>query len=1235
MYKHKQIMPPINNEYLYNLYYDRGLRRMLGNLMKETPEMMFIEKHVKVLDKLILDNVINNPEAVLHKTHPHTKNLSQANFIRLNREDYALSEERWQNIFYDLLQDEGGYDNTKSNKLDSYKILNYTVQGFVEELLPQETLVPAIVMTPVSTSTPINPIIDEVTFERLKKMVRYIYTEGLYEHDIANSEENKRSRTKNVLTRKLISVIQFCYLHTGKRYNDAEAEEIRLPFSTLGVSLGKVIVQELFLFKHSLLKDLIDPTKNPELLDWVKDPALTDSQKLFSKDIKCSLFPRAGFTRKDRKFIITYVCIEFYNAFYKNENSIKEHPNIFNLLNTFMAPRIGHMERYVEHCIGKLGVVILHSLRDKNVFKSTIVVRSMDMLYDAKKLATIPPFQKERLIKVSSPMVGALKSVSNLERPHLIRKNLKSPVTGRYFAVTDHIQQMFACYNEVEQGRVHDNENSQCVLNDPRIVTHETRFVIDQDSLMTLLSIIRNFFCESKKPFPAIGGRWVDTNVVAFLSLFDITQEQMGLISQKTPRIIATAIEADLYEYLANFDSTEADAISFKRKINKYDIDNKTKQYLITLLDRSKGIKYSLTKLIQDAIIYSHFKNFSISSFLDTRGRQYYRNTSLNIQGYPIIKTIVKLYSKPISRKTVADDFIKISKVFCAYINSSPIAERIHSTKIRELWLTRYGYNRKVTAEELLYQDSFNRLSQLMGYLKSEIDIGERIISLEEFLMELFSSPSDRYSCFFSHPRFSIRLTRLYMFVKDKRKLLIVLNIIRTIVVNHTDESVFESDSYLPKQPYPYELDATASGIQMTALILRDSQLAEWCGLKYNPNQVDLYTKAGNIFKTNINNIIHYNIPKLKINPKISLEELDEYIPEEMQWFVDGEHFKNIKSYIEEFINKQSIIKSIFADHAALLEACYQRDLWKKSVMTYGYNSTPQGRIADNINYFVTQCNIIADSDIIDTIATLVEAHFSRVTQPLLIPNAEKIKLVSRILAYSLKSNEENTKPIVNESSTEDMHNFKWNFGAFKQYTSDEIEKVLARQSKPSTQVTITNEFITHKIRPVQQCSAKVTTNSYKGADRGPQVSLSFDTYDKGGNLMLNDHKAQQLIGPNLAHCTDANVVHMLHHFVTGLSDALKEAGIRKIYFTSTHDSFGFVDTYFAKSILEFIYLIVHKQNPIKSLAHNSNYKLLWSTNVLHRKFKFVKNKKELTRLKKQKFPRVLNLSQLDDKFVK
>jgi hypothetical protein len=384
--------------------------------------------------------------------------------------------------------------------------------------------------------------------------------------------------------------------------------------------------------------------------------------------------------------------------------------------------------------------------------------------------------------------------------------------------------------------------------------------------------------------------------------------------------------------------------------------------------------------------------------------------------------------------------------------------------------------------------------------------------------------------------------------------------------------------------------------------------------------------------------VMAYDSTKLYVDLNNLDHPLEYYIPAKFHWFIKREAMititqqSSINDYIKIFKKVRNKIKKIFDNHPLLYTACLQRNLWKKSIMTFGYNSTTKGRVDGNVKYFEDESNVLADHDTILTIAKLVEDHFKWVTQPILTPGALKLKLISKIFAYSLKPSKVPEETKTSEKKSKTKHK---NEGDPENFNDPNY---LETHSKPSLQIKIDNEFLTHIIRPPMHEIEKLQTNSFKGTKRGYQVNISLKLYDSKGTPLLDYGKAEQIFPPNAVHSMDAYTIHVLHTIKKQTHAMYGIEKLTKIRYTATHDSFAFLDTLLAKSLLELAYLCTHKRNYITCLRDNPNYDLLRP--ILNRKYVFPKKKKKKYDLLNIEVPRAkirrqLLIYQLDPLFVK
>ncbi|MFZ0576201.1 MAG: DNA-directed RNA polymerase [Psychrobacillus psychrotolerans] len=1238
-----------------DLYYNYGLRKFLG-LIKQSSHMGFLNEPVKVLDDIMERHVFLSPAKPIRlerdtdltdfKELNKDSSLSFKNRLLLSDRQYMLSKDTWQNIHYSLLEGDGDSSCSYMERQKSFDLLNSLMQGIIADLLPKEEEDPI-------TNT--DSKIDKQASKLLRTTVKALYSDKLFKYNVPPVLGNEHALIKT-LSRKFIFVLQQCYLESHQRFNDDENKDsIRLPFTSLAMSLGSCVVNQIFALSKVSLRELLDVKKNSSLKEWIKDPHLTKRQKLLN--VTADFLESHGFDKKDIKLIITSVCVQYYQRFFKKASAIKDDPDMYELLRFHMGPHMEQLIAYVEGRTLKIGAALIGMLLNKGVFEEVRLIPIASLRQTNNAQRKIAPYHKMRVIHVAQPVVKAFVSPTRIDRPYLIPDNCNKPITGQHFVVTDQIRAMHKLYKSDMDYKVHKSSNSRIIIHDPDIAYHKTEFMIDQDALRTLLLVI-------SKGLPALTGiAWTEKvygYVAGFLSLFNISITELetlelSLGSQKS-------LLKDFYVFLQNLNSTHKDSEEFIKMVQSVKLSQTNEQYLIQLVRKATGAKRALLGLISDAIIYSHFDHFTITSFLDTRARRYYHNTNLNIQAYVITKTIVKMNSKPLSRDgpTLEKEFNAISNILHKMVHSSPIKEQILNDKIREDWLTKNHYNKPISGTELLDRQFHLRYEQLLNYFAKTLQHDNiQIINTKEIFDILINNPQGYHTIFPDHELFSHVLALFSKTIKKTKKMLLALNLLRSILFEGRFQKDFPIKTFRMK-PYPYEVDATASGIQMTAMLLKDSQLAAWSNLKHNPAGHDLYTEAGNRFKSDVLNIIRHRLHYNSTNPM----PLVWYIPREYFWFIKRVasklpfRKKDTCDYVASFMNHQLELTSM-PNYPQLLEACTNRDLWKKCIMTYGYGSTSQSRIDSHMIHLQENSGLIIDKTTAQFMSQMMEDHFINVIQPELIPGTRKLKLIARRLTTlqgsKINETEDLTnpqKPVINELDV-GLNNENENNENDNEIDNEIDNKNKNKNIKSAEILSYTCKFFTHETRPTLVKSEKIQTNSLKGRYRGHHVNITLNIYNAKGELILNPYKADQAGAPNLTHCTDARIVHELTSFIKRVNKQIREekSTVKPIEFTTTHDCFTFTDSYFAKSMLELQYMIVHKEGLANALKNNKNYPLI--KEILGRKYVFedettqedyektkedIKAKKKdplkFKRIKK-KFPRILHLNKVHPSFVK
>lgn len=1145
--------------------------------------MEFIAPTVRYLDYL-LDKYVTNYK--LEEREPDKDTLYEqiyTNKILVNNEWKCISLLQWQKIFQELIQHE--YGRPENMKKESLKIFKKEFTLLIDKLSIGD-------FTRLNKGNK-NSIKDKVSYDKASLKLTETLV-GLYFAKKDLIVDDKEGKVADWLRIKFLRTMQTMYLRYYNAYNKLKGDYAAvLPYTSMADALGQYLLHILPYIQSGTSEFLINDKLLSLIMQWIQDPHFVITDKILDPKIDLGFLKGLPISKKDIKFLITYITVEVYTKITNNPRYHKKYADTIWILGNIILPRRMLFASYFKRRILRLGTVLISLLETHTLLEGVGLMRKPltdvedDLIVKRpskdKKMSS--DLYKVRVVYLSPYLDELLISNENISRPYLIKENLIAPHKKYTFKLDDDVINAYTTYISQINQTVHTNQHTVCTLKHESLSEGHQYFKIDPYGLLCLLYIIHH---NNEKPL-TIDSYSTSENKV-FLSLFNIDSKTIQEFLSKTNAKGREGLKLIL-DFMNNMETTEEDYSRIKKQF-QYDLKEpkklkkqervlyipKAEQYealrasnkglkyipiskrlkenslpelqetsveeiseekedkelilhkatLYQMLHRIHGMKYSLKGLILDSILYGSFQSFCIPSYLDTRGRRYYRNTNLNIQAYINNKTVVKIYGQSITEKTPVHAINSLSQTISEYAFTTTL-----TSKQLDAWYKRYNYKKpfKTSLEYIKAMQSL-REAQLENLCHSKYNIS---------MLDSLRKNQDNYNAGTITMSMLVRnLTQVASSVVKKPKKMVQA----CSMINHLFN---RTGAY-----HPYELDATASGIQMTAILLRSKNLASWCSLIKNETTTkDLYESSAIKFTE--------QIAELREEQKRFPADTESYtIPAHLKWIVPvvNEKKDKTKGIQRDSANKTFIdrVNTLLALPQELLNLTRTRDLWKKSIMTYGYNSTSYGRITYNIKYFKEETYAIHDSRHVRFIARFVEDHFKNVTQPTFIPETGLLRDMSKILAKSLRPDKDG--------------------------------------NSPKKGITISNDFVTHIIQPPIMYTSRFATNTAKKQLRGYQLNIQMPEYDDKGNIKLDHKKAELIFGPNLMHSMDAYVVHVLTNIVSDINKVLlrKGLGLYTIKFTSTHDCFGFIEPYFAKSLIELAYLILFNKDYMTSLKSNQEY---------------------------------------------
>jgi DNA-dependent RNA polymerase len=664
---------------------------------------------------------------------------------------------------------------------------------------------------------------------------------------------------------------------------------------------------------------------------------------------------------------------------------------------------------------------------------------------------------------------------------------------------------------------VHNNNNTRAIVNphnkgldDAYKVqkTLGTRYSIDSSVLLGFLEYLKMFCGKNAKSFKS-----EDTlrDVYTFLRIYKIDFEGLRKSTGNSTE------EIDLFESLFDF------ALDFNiYSDNTLSTRCKNNPRYLKIYKKVMHYKSFLIGLLNEAIIYADFKYFFNKGYVDSRGRYYQHGYYLNTQSFPMSKAFVKPFNP-----NNCDDVIKNNfDAFKAFI-------------AKNLKIDRY---KSLTHDAVVREDKVLKIDFLYNFFRSDK------LTRQQFEQYLATKPQNLKDI----------IRYISNFLKKPEEFLIAASYI--------------SLECRPKQDYTnlYAYDATTSGLQMIAILLRKKSLAEQanlCGTK----KADIYKRAAGSFKectekgfnalnklTKLYNITgtftkdiinteyfielstkstgdilrvffncdlywSYKLPETVYLLQQRLECLDEWkvLINEQEWILSTREKNKIKDLLGHIlydVNKTVIealfiFRNLYRFDAALnvlpgmIDILCSRETFKDPVMTYGYGATSFARTINFGNY------------VEDVASSKLDIYK---------PQNWAIKRTAHVLEMFF-NNEFRLNALI--AST----------------TLREIAKVIAELKQP---IIIRNKLFRIVEAPYETKTQRVKLYVAKGVCKH-QVSLTIPRLEKG-NLIIDRRKLENKIVPDWIHSMDATVVHYIRLYVHVFTETFKDKGF---FFWSVYKS--------------------------------------------------------------------------------
>lgn len=639
----------------------------------------------------------------------------------------------------------------------------------------------------------------------------------------------------------------------------------------------------------------------------------------------------------------------------------------------------------------------------------------------------------------------------------------------------------------------------------------------------------------------------------------------------------------------------------------------KSLKFFKDLYNRLFSYKIFLRGLLTECFIYSHFDYFILDAFIDSRGRHYLNGFYMNPQSYPIIKAFVKPY--------VMEKDILTNKQF-EYI--SKIAHE-NTTIIDSMYVANLIKSELSTYENYLEQDQLLKIKNLYDLFENtELSLED----LKTYLVYIKNKKLSERDLFVE----TLDFVKKYM---NNSKLFFVLHSSILLYLNPKNKIA----NY-------YELDATASGLQMTAMVLRDANLGELCNLTFfeesknlNNDIYIIFSKASSFYLYKLFNTIpliglspefmrvtfklfsffqdkkikfkfdkHKIIINLfrKLKSLLASECYSNYyslldILKEFKWLIlykfsaKQENFIHLIERALKIEQKNTVVYELFynvinifggfmyldliiyknKEYSWFMEWLSNREVFKKAIMTFGYNATSYRRKEHFFNGLLEQ-NENKNSKTLRFFVQLIENLFMKL-KDIYLPSSQILRDFGTLLANNVKSNPEFATFLNIDNGI-----FKIRIKSYLKKSSSIVVSGLLADGSTWHELQINHSlFKQKKVRSL--------------FNDNPNYSLIYKAFDP---ITL-----ARKFAPNFIHSMDAWLICLFKYKVFLLNKLLKKTFFINNF--TNHDTFSITLAPFLKYILMDIYKSLYFFDYLRTLEKNYGYNSvlhLWYRNIMKNK---------------------------------
>lgn len=954
-----------------------------------------------------------------------------------------------------------------------------------------------------------------------------------------------------------------------------------------------------FKFGQAFLKFFIEHLKDNTIKNIFFKPHIDEKYyiTLLEKNKKCDLFlitlidnENPSFNEEKNEFIIISLLTIF------DIKDFEMRHNFYKMLRKILLSKVleknstfpleyAKMHTQNATLILRFGSLILESFIKYKLFK-----KKNQRILNKNKIKNI---KTQLIIKFNEKMINLSAINIAVQRPFLTKNTIKMVFkNATYFINKNNNKQLFfrnisAFHYLLLQYYCLQRTNNFISYN-PNMTTNikknylqnkenlTTKFVIDKDYLFSFLTLLKYHMLEKSKDIACKLN--FEVKIKKYENIFLLYQIPVDMILnfyKKFKRIpYIKKIFRNILNCILNYNIE--DHFLIKNYKNNLKLLNENKLYKLSYIEKLKinnfinelynkifSYKMFIKNLIKESILYCNFRYFTVDCFLDSRGRCYYNGFYLNPQSYPITKAFVKLYNPTMIKSS------EYSNILLPTIKKFILNETYKNVLDKHF----YSY-------DLYLKEQYNLKEQ---YLNNLLNID---LNIEKDIIQKYKNIENSWELGYEILNF------IKPHIKKIKKLYVVYSMfIRILFFRKGIQNYFE-------------LDATASGLQMTAILFQNRNLAVLCNLANNKFiKEDIYDQCSSFLIKNLDLLknllykIFLEIPNGEYVKKEILKYYDNYLDKKINVILlikkietllgALENLYEIKNNLEDFLKEHLWI---IVDHKDVETKnnkkilCYliilrglkmnnlriefkwldswikSRDFCKKAIMTYGYNATAYRRKEEWLTTLLKLNNYEKRTDLF-FITIISENLFYFITSTRLKPSKWL-----RELGFLIKKHlEENL-----------------------------VKKELSKFN--NLHITFENKFFKMKIHCPKQVTKRI---NIKGLEikikRLHQLSLKLPKFIKKTFLVNDKKKVIRLVkeenysliarkfSPNFIHSMDAFLVHIFKEKLLKINHILYLNNIAINHMTN-HDNFSFTLEPFLKIILMDCYDILYHYDYIHTL---------------------------------------------------